>query len=269
MRFPRFSPTGDRLLATTDIGTLYVLDGDGKTLATRDLGALGAPTWLPDGDIFVATWMGRVMRLGKDYQPVWSELVTPDLSSLAGQPTVPTTRIASWSNAVPESTLPGVSILTAAKTSNTQLHADISLYNGAEKRGIETAEPMSMLINGDPQPPAKPIVPWNTISWFGEGSAFNYILVDTAATPARYTGVTFIEDPEHPESWMRDAYIESWDAPSGTWTFIMPLLSSAATHTHAFPKLVDTTKLRIILQPGLVGNLRLQQIIFHGGPVPR
>lgn len=267
-RNPRYCEDGSRILATTDIGTLDVFDSSGNRLFSDDLGALGAARWLPDGGIFAATWMGRVMRYGSTYKLVYSKLITPDASpdhAVADLPAVPTSRIAAWSNAVPDDTFTGPGIATSASGSATQVHTDVGLHR--EDGDFDTNEPLSTLIDGNPKPPAEPIIPWHDISWLGEGSAYNTLEFDFAQ-PAQITGIRFIEDPNHPENWVRDAYLEYWDSKTSLWKFVMPLLSNQAVHTHKLPVPVDTTKIHIVLQPGLVGNLRLEQVQIFGGGVP-
>jgi hypothetical protein len=85
------------------------------------------------------------------------------------------------------------------------------------------------------------------------------------ASSARVKAITLVEDPAHPESWVRDAELQRWDAVKEEWVTVQPLLSDAATHTHKLAKPVETSQLRIILPFGLVGNLRLAEIVVHGG----
>ena len=44
------------------------------------------------------------------------------------------------------------------------------------------------------------------------------------------TGITLWEDPNHPESWMRDATLDYWNVSSQSWVTGPPLLSDQATH---------------------------------------
>jgi hypothetical protein len=48
------------------------------------------------------------------------------------------------------------------------------------------------------------------------------------------------------------------------WLPVMPLLSDAAVHTHTFPQPVAAARFRIVMPWGLVGNLRLGEIVLHG-----
>jgi hypothetical protein len=44
----------------------------------------------------------------------------------------------------------------------------------------------------------------------------------------------------------------------------MLLLSNAAVHTHKFPQPVEAARFRLVMPWGLVGNLRLGEIVLHG-----
>lgn len=69
----------------------------------------------------------------------------------------------------------------------------------------------SMLYNGKPASPPQPWIPWEQVGWFAETSPVNYIVIDAFRTRMEVSGVTFIEDAGHPESWLRDSSIEFWD----------------------------------------------------------
>ena len=69
----------------------------------------------------------------------------------------------------------------------------------------------------------------------------------------------------HPESWLRDAKLDYWNAATEQWVPIMPLLSDAAIHTHVFPQPVEAARFRIVLPDGLYGNLQAGAgSFFHG-----
>ena len=68
---PRFSPDGKRIVACSDLGSVYVVGVEGQLLLRRDLEALAAPAWLPDGDLLLATWMGTAVRLDGQYAERW------------------------------------------------------------------------------------------------------------------------------------------------------------------------------------------------------
>jgi hypothetical protein len=84
---------------------------------------------------------------------------------------------------------------------------------------------------------------------------------------ARVTAITFVEDPAHPESWLRDAKLEYWDAASEAWKFAQYLSSDAPIHTHTLIKPIEGMKFRLTRPDGAgwpASNLRLAEIVFHG-----
>jgi len=103
LRYPRFSPDGQRIVVGSEIGTLYVLDVEGRELHHWDLGALPVARWLPQGDILVATWLGRLIRLDGDYRTLWSTVLRPDVEiqreQLLAADDTPTIRMKRWGNA--------------------------------------------------------------------------------------------------------------------------------------------------------------------------
>ena len=81
------------------------------------------------------------------------------------------------------------------------------------------------------------------------------------------TGITFVEDPKHPESWLRDLRIQWWDAEADEWQDGPQMLSDSATHTHWFDKPLEASKFRLVSTgSGVwpVGNVRLGELVFHG-----
>ncbi len=109
VRMPRLSPDGRRVAACSMTGMLYVVDREGKLLLQRDLGAFAVPAWLPNGDLLLATWQGRVLRLdGGHYLPRWNVLAQPpvqDFREIHGhelaEDGVPVVKVASAGNAAP------------------------------------------------------------------------------------------------------------------------------------------------------------------------
>ena len=77
LRRPTVSTDGSLVAVGSELGTLTVLRRDGTVRARRDLRALPVPAWLPDGDLLVATWMGRVTRFDPDLSPRWQRLLEP------------------------------------------------------------------------------------------------------------------------------------------------------------------------------------------------
>ncbi|HEX4000757.1 MAG TPA: hypothetical protein VHX65_19570 [Pirellulales bacterium] len=266
MHFPRFSADG-RLAATSGLGTLYVTDLTGRTLLERDAGALAVPAWLADGSLVLANWEGRVCRLDKTYSEKWRTHLQPEPADMRGKlladDGVPTTRIAGWGNAAepPRATPADIAANLLSKT--TPL---VSLVgSNGQMPLVETVDQKtSLLFDGKPSPPRRAWIPWETVGSFAETSPVNYLIVDAFRTRMKVAGVTFIEDPAHPESWLRDSSIAYWNAADERWVPVQPLLSNAPVHTHLFARPIEAARFRLKLPWGACGNLRLAQIIFHG-----
>ena len=261
-RCPRLAPDGQRVAVTSDLGSLYVLDVDGRVQLERDLGAVAAVAWAPNGDLLAGTWQGTVCRLDPQYETRWSVLLqpaAPDMrDKLLADDGAPTTRIADWSNAdaQPQPIAPN-------------LLADQPVLirfvpSGSWGGEIQLQQDAALLRDGQADPPAKPWLGWNSVNQFAETSPFNYLLLDFFHTRVKATGITLVEDPAHPESWLRDATLESWNVAEERWLPVMPLLSNAAVHTHTFPQPVEAARFRLVMPWGLVGNLRLGEIVLHG-----
>ena len=266
MHFPRFSADG-RLAATSGLGTVYVVDAAGRTLLERDMGALAVPAWLADGSLVLANWEGTVCRLDKNYAQQWRTRLTPEPTDMRGKllanDGAPTTQITGWGNAVESSTAKPADLSANLLAKTTPL---ITLMgtNGQLPLVESPHQKISMLYDGKAASPPQPWIPWEQVGTFAETSPINYIVVDAFRTQMRVTGVTLVEDADHPESWLRDASIESWDAAKERWVPIQPLLSNAAVHTHTFAKPVEAARFRLMLPWGVCGNVRLSQIVFHG-----
>ena len=65
------------------------------------------------------------------------------------------------------------------------------------------------------------------------GADQTHIQLDAWNTMMQVTGITLWEDPNHPESWLRDATLDYWNVSTQSWVTGPPLLSDQATHTHA------------------------------------
>ncbi len=198
LRYPRVSPDGKRLAVGSELGTLYVLDIASGGVRTRDLGALAVPAWLPDGDLVAATWMGMVCRLRPDGQEKWRTRLAAE-SPLEPAPTgtIATTRATFWSNA--EATpLPLTPNLLAPNA------VIVRAFLG--NRGVEIQNPAAMLFDGRTKAPAKPWLAWSDVGAIDSGWVGSFSLqIDAFRTQLRVTAITLVEDPAHPESWLRDA----------------------------------------------------------------
>jgi len=259
---PRFSGDG-RLAAASNLGTVYVTDLDGRVLLEKDMKALAVPAWLADGSLLLATWEGTVCRLDKSYAPKWRTRLTPGASDMRGKiladDGAPTTAIAGWGNATQKPADLSANLL--AKTTPV-IHL---LTSQGETSLRETpGQKAAMLYDGKADAPAEPWIPWDLVGTFAETSPWNYIVIDAYRTQMKVTGVTLVEDPAHPESWLRDASIDYWDAAKELWVKIQPLRSDSAVHTHMFAKPAEAARFRLALPWGVCGNTRLAEIVFHG-----
>jgi len=259
--FPKFSPDGKRLAFSTQLATLYVLDRHGDVLLERDLGSLHMPAWLPNGDLLLAGWMGDVRRLDRGYRERWHTRVAPveDMRGnfLADDNAKETVRIASWSNAEPT---------PEPITPNLLAHTNVAItFKSAGSYGFR--QPAAPLIDGKPDASAEPWLHWYEVGRLMIFDPPHSIVIDTYRTQLRVTGITLFEDPAHPESWLRDAPLEYFDATKQQWLPIMRLLSDASVHTHKFPQPVEASRFRINVPNIRVGNLRLGEIVLHGEPI--
>jgi outer membrane protein assembly factor BamB len=262
---PRFSPDGKRLAAGSELGTLYVLDVGGSVLLERDLGALPVPAWLPDGDLLAGTWMGTVCRLDGQYAERWRTRLRPAARDMRGRlladDGAPTTRVAFRGNAEPA---PAPLVPNLVDPHNAFIKLVWLRKDGEAEGSVGFAHDSAALMDGKPDPPATPWIGWSQMNGYGEGDPFTYVLIDTYRTRLRVTGITLVEDPAHPESWLRDATLESWDAARERWVLVQPLLSDAAVHTHRLARPVEAARFRLVLPQRLCGNLRLGEIVLHG-----
>jgi hypothetical protein len=267
LRGPAVSPDGRRVCVGSEIGTLYILDAQGTVLAARDLEALPAAAWLPTGDLVVATWGGTVVAYDDGLKERWRVRPQPTVtdarrSLLAADPT-PTTRRAGWGNAAekpapltPNLLLESRALITAV--SDPPAHGDPRPWENK----------VELLTDGKPDAPPQPWLSWTDVNMIDSGwRAKLAIQVDTFRTQLRVTGVTFVEDAAHPESWLRDIRLQWWDATADRWRDGPYLLSDAATHTHWFKTPIEAARFRFISTGGgtwPAGNLRLGELVFHG-----
>jgi outer membrane protein assembly factor BamB len=262
---PRFSADGKRIAAGSELGTLYVLDTEGAVLLERDLGALPVPAWLPDGDLLAGTWTGTVCRLDGKYAQRWRTRLQPAAADmrrnlLAGDG-APTTRVAFRGNA--EATpAPLAPNLLGPKSAFIKLAWHNR--NGDQDNTVMFPHDSTALVDGKPDAPAVPWIAWPQMNWYAEGNPSTYVLIDAYRRRLRVTGITLVEDPAHPESWLRDAAFEYWDAARERWVPVQSLLSDALVHTHKFARPVEAARFRIALPKMLCGNLRLGEIVLHG-----
>ncbi len=260
---PRIDASGQRVVVGSEIGTLYVLGASGQSLSQHDYGALPIGAWLPGGDLLVATWMGDVERLDAQYHALWSTHLVPETRDIRGallatDPT-PTSRVESWGNAAAEPAPLSPNLL-----SETRALVNVTLSD----RPQEWQNPIKALTDGQPDAPDQPWLSWTAIGMIDSGWVGHLSLnVDTFHSQLRVTGVTFVEDPAHPESWLRDMRLQYWDPDTEAWRDGPYLLSNAPTHTHWLEKPIDAARFRFVTTGGgtwPAGNIRLGELVFHG-----
>jgi outer membrane protein assembly factor BamB len=256
----RFAPDGNRIACGSQLGTAYVVGTDGAILLERDMEALPVPAWLPDGDLLLCTWMGSACRLDQKYTEKWRVRLQPTETDMRGKllakNDVPTTRMESLSNA-------DAAPRSIAENLLTPQTAYIK-FVATRMPHVQFVHPAASLVDGKPDSPATPWLHWGDVSTAAELSPINSILIDTFRTQLRVTAITLVEDPKHPESWLRDATFEYWDASAEKWVTVQQLLSNAAVHTHTFAKPIEAARFRIVLPHGMCSNLRLGEIALHG-----
>ena len=264
---PGVSPDGRRVCVGSEIGTLYVLDEHGAVLAAPDLGALPAAAWLSSGGLVAATWAGTVVGYDGNLKERWRSLPAPTVTDarprlLAADPT-PTTRRAGWGNA--EATPAPLTPNLLAETK-----ALITAVSDPPAPGDPRPwqNKIELLTDGKPDAPPQPWLTWTDVNYIDSGWWAKLALqVDTFHTQLRVTGVTFVEDPAHPESWLRDMRLQWWDAAADRWRDGPYLLSDAAVHTHRFEAPIEAARFRFVSTGGGTwpgGNLRLGELVFHG-----
>jgi outer membrane protein assembly factor BamB len=259
---PRFAADGRRIAVSSDLGTVYVLSDAGDLQLERDMGALAVPAWAANGDLILATWMGNVCRLDSKYDERWRVRLRPAAEDMRGKllasDGAPTTRIDSWGNAA---------AVTAPLAPNLLTPQSVVIRFQSASPNVQLIHPPTSLVDGKPDAPPSPWLDWTDVGHFAELSQVNYLVLDTFRTRLRVTGITLVEDVDHPESWLRDIALEYWDTASSRWVLAQPLLSNAAVHTHHLVRPVEASRFRLVLPRGLCGNLRLGEIVLHGEKV--
>jgi len=259
---PRLSPDGTKIAVGSSMGSLWILDAQGKTLLDRDLGAIPTTRWLSNDELLVVTWMGDVIRLDTTGKEQWRVKVQAKGPSRMGvTPAVdatPTVR-AIWKNSIetPVALTPNLLAETKAKVS-------LAWVNGGGE--VHKQIPDELLTDGKADPLTKPWMDWHYANIAGSGWTGPLgIQFDCGQKQVSLTGITFVEDAAHPESWLRDMKLEWWDAAKGAWMPGPYLLADSAWHTHRFEKPLESTRFRLISgKTWLYSNVRLGEVVFHG-----
>ncbi len=263
--FPVYSPDGTRLAVATAFGETRIYDAQSGHLAARaETASVARPLWLANGDLVTVEWLGRISRWSPTGDPRWSrqiELPPVDTAALANpkDERVPTSR---WTSAEqgPDTIDPRPNLLEPDSTLVRQ-------WDG--KRYHSLARDPGPLFDGDLTPPEEPWLSWETVGFADSGWRGSYTLeIDTFRRLLEVDTVAFVEDPDHPASWLRDLHLDVWDAEQAQWQFVAYLTSDRPTHVHRLENPVRGGRFRIqAAQPGRgwpAGNLRLAEILFQG-----
>jgi outer membrane protein assembly factor BamB len=258
---PRFSPDGGRLVVASELGSVYVLGLDGQLQFETDMKALAAPAWLGDRDLLLATWRGEILRLDGQYGVKWRVRAVPggadDLRPhLLAADRTPTAHVSGWENAqTPPDRRPSANLLKPSS---------VSLRVFDKGRALDWQMDPRKLMDGKLDAPEGPWLPWRTLYPIGGGGEPLALTLDWFHTRMHVTGITLVEDRAHPESWVRNAVLESWDVASEKWVHVQRLLSDSPSHYHRLAKPVETSRLRLVLPRGFCGNLYLAELIVYG-----
>ncbi len=258
----KLSASGNgKLLAVSDeLGTLYILDvASGKVLLKRDLGALAVTTWLANGDLLFATWMGVVGRMTANGSEKWlTRLAEVAVKPPRRESKIPTVQLACCSNA--ESRLTKKNQLALK-----EIH--VSALSGIKELLLQN-DSARLFDDGIPTPFENPWIKWEDIDMIDSGwrGSFSFV-IDIVNTLLRIDEISFVEDADHPESWLRDAKLEYWNPKEERWIFAQYLVSNSAIHSHKLIKPLLASKFRLTRPDSIgwpVGNLRFEKIAFYG-----
>ena len=180
----------------------------------------------------------------------------------------------------------------------TETQAKIEAWSDPPTHGDprEWQNEIEMLTDGKPDAPPQPWLPWYDINLIDSGwrNKLTFV-VDTFREQIKLTGVTFVEDGSHPESWLRDVRLQWWDATDESWhdgPMLLwdadadrpeggppvssrqpkreppwPVRNEPIAHTHWLEQPIEAAKFRFVSTGGgswPVGNLRLGELVFHG-----
>ncbi len=258
---PRLSPDGKKIALGSSMGTLWILDDQGRTLVERDLGAIPTARWLSNDELLAVTWMGDVLRLDATGKEKWRVKVQPKgpsrLGVAAAVDSTPTVR-AVLKNAT-ETPVP--------LTPNLWTEAKAKVSTAWESGGLVGMQiPAELFTDCNVEPPAQPWLDWHAANMAGSAWTGKMgILFDAGQKQLRVTSITFVEDPAHPESWLRDMLLQYWDPVKGAWMDGPYLLADSAWHTHTFETPLESTRFRLLGgKAWLYHNIRLGEVVFHG-----
>ena len=273
----KLSPDGKKIVLGSDLGTLYVLDDQGKVLLERQYVSSPVASWIGDKDLLVGTWQGEVVRLGVDGSEKWRiQLTDQGKSRLATAPVADTlaTIQPPWRSEAAQVTLPLTdNLLTAAK-------ATVHITDDRFPTNVYQID-LGALTDGKLAAPKDPWLNWVSVMASENGWSGKIVITVDSKDKMSVDGMTFVEDAAHPESWLRNLVVQVWDPEKKIWLDCPPLLSDSAIHSHKFATPIVGYKFRIYGDkypahtPGFeragfggigwpVGNIRLGELIFHG-----
>ncbi len=239
-----FEGSGLRIAVGCELGTLAVLDKAGNRsgraryagFARANLAAEPRP---PRRHLDGASHTVRSQYDRKVAHDVDSRTAPAGSVALA-KDTTPTVRKTGWGNAsaTPLSLTPN--LLAESKAIIGAVHAP---RTHGDPRPCQNK--IDVLIDGKPDAPPRPWLEWTDIGYIDSGWRNKLTLeIDTFRTQLRVNAITFVEDPAHPESWLRDLRLEWWDPAKEAWQPGPYLLSYAAVHSHVLEKPIEAAKFR-------------------------
>ncbi|WP_143174174.1 WD40 repeat domain-containing protein [Streptoalloteichus hindustanus] len=253
-----------RIACGDEQGNLVVLTADLEPALVTDVTGIPVPRWLPGGDLLVATWLGQATRLhGATYQPLWSTTLRSTAqnmrSTLLAPEKAPTARITVTGNGVPPT---GQANLLTPDT------AGLSFVGFDSKRPV--ALPAEKQFAPHPEPPDRPHLSDPLVEFLSEAFPLGYlhVLLREPKATVTFGSLTLWDDPAHPESWLRDLRLDIRATPGDVWKPVARLVSHAAARTYPLPggRQVTAAEIRLVVPPGLPGNLRLAGIALHAPP---
>jgi hypothetical protein len=275
LRFPRVAEDGRRIAVCSELGTLSIFGADGDVLHRRDEYGIVIPAWLKGDELLVASWNGSVARIDANGRDRWRTHVRQDeplpvataIASTRRIADPPTSRFTGWAQARPE--IPQAANLLAPNQFITRWMMGTQASNVARETN-ELADGKFDLTNAPNAANAQGNIwlPWYDhgmieSGWRGEFA----MIVDSFNKQFRIDAITFVEDPRHPESWLRDMRCEYWDADAERWVFVEFLTSDSVVHSHKLKKPIEAARIRFVKSDGHawpVGNVRLQELMLHG-----
>ncbi|SHF54158.1 hypothetical protein [Streptoalloteichus hindustanus] len=248
-----------RIACGDEQGNLIVLNPHAEPLLVTDVSGIPVPKWLPGGDLLIGTWLGHVSRIdGTTYQPRWTTLLRSTAATmrdnLLAPERAPVVVMTGTNNAIPP-----VTAANLLKPESTKVSA-IGF-------GKPVVLPAAQLVATTPNP-APPAMPWLSDSWV-EYSAENFplcFLLVQPEKPVTFDSLTLWDDPAHPESWLRHLRLDIRRDSNDIWWPVTHLVSRMPSRSYWVPngaKPITAFELRLVLPPGLAGNLRLAGIALH------